>query len=117
MHEEENGVGIICRHVDHDNFVILVIDNLGYYKIQKYQNGEWASLIEWQQTDRVHSSNNINHITAVCDRNTLALYVNGHFLDSVVDNDPVSGGIGLIAESYSEMGVDAFFDNFYAYEP
>ena len=116
---DSNEFGIICRYVDVDNFYFLTATSDGYYSISKYVAGEYIPLSEeaFVETDLVNQGNAVNHLRADCLGNTLTLYINGEFVDSVTDSDYSSGDVGLLGGSYDEAGADLLFDNFIAYQP
>jgi hypothetical protein len=52
-----------------------------------------------------------------CIGSRLTLFVNGQEVISAEDGDFVSGGMGVIAGSTQQAGVDIFFDNFIVIQP
>jgi hypothetical protein len=116
---ETNEFGIICRHVDDDNFYFLTATSDGYYSISKYLDGEYYNLSEdtFVATDLVNQGIASNHLRVDCIGDTLSIHINGQFVASVTDSDFQSGDVGLLAGSYDEAGADLLFDNFVVYQP
>lgn len=118
---ENNGMGVMCRQQDEDNYYWLAISSDGYAVIKKVVNGNSTILSSrdgnWTPVDGIHSGSQVNHITAVCSGQTLSLYANGVLVASTIDSSFSSGHAGLVAVSYDEAGADILFDNFYVYQP
>ncbi len=116
---DNNDFGVICRYTDSGNFYFLLGTSDGYYAIGKYTDSE-QSIISGENylpTDTTLSGNATNHIRGDCVGNTLSLFINGTFVDSVTDNDHTFGDVGLMAGTFDEPGADILFDNFFVYQP
>jgi hypothetical protein len=119
MSGPENGYyGLVCRHVDGDNYYALVIGSDGFYGIGKMDNGEFEFLKEGKDTSGVIQGNNaVNKLRADCRGETLRLSVNDKPLIEVQDDDIPSGSVGLMAGTRGQEGLQAWFDNFAIYQP
>jgi hypothetical protein len=116
---DDNDYGIICRYKDQDNFYGFLISSDGYYGISKRKNGD-HTIIGGQgmrPNASIHKSTTINHIHADCIGSTLTLYVNDEKMAQVTDADYTVGDVGLLAGSFTQPGVDVFFQNFLVKKP
>ena len=72
-----NSYGIGCRIQSNGDGYYLLISGDGYFGIFRAVYGDYEPLVDWTQSDVVRRGNATNHIQAMCDNTTLALYVNG----------------------------------------
>jgi hypothetical protein len=117
--DRNNRFGIICRVSEPNTFYTFIISSDGYYGIGKIK-GQVYQLIGMdalQPTDVILKGSALNHIRADCVGDRLTLYVNGHKLAEVQDNEFASGDVGLIAGTYDTSGTDIRYDNFVVYQP
>lgn len=113
----ENRAGLICRY-QNGNYYFFVISSDGYYAIGKFTSGQ-AILIGQEMmvaSDVIHSDG-VNHLRADCIGETLTFYVNEMQVASTQDTDLASGGVGVLAGSFEEPGVDVLFQNFVVLQP
>ncbi len=110
----DNTFGILCRIQEGGDFYAFLISSDGYYGISRRQGGSYHMLNDDRMTfsDKVSSPTGLYRLRAVCDHENLAFYVNDLLLAEVVDDGLVSGKAGILAGTYSQPGVDIFFDNF-----
>lgn len=115
----ENGYyGLVCRHVDENNYYALVIGSDGSYGISKMKDGEYQFIREGKdQAGVIQRGNQSNRLRADCFGDTLTLYVNGQKLLQISDDDFASGYVGLLAGTRMSGGLDVYFDNFAIYIP
>lgn len=107
--------GVICRLVDADNFYLFLISSSGGYSIWKLSDGEWIPLgsSDWSYNDVViNSTGTGNHITAICNKDTLTLKVNGSTLMDVKDDEFESGKFGMYTQGTGAADLIVLFDNF-----
>lgn len=105
--------GVMCRHIDEDNYYALMVSSAGRFGIGKMEEGEWEFLYEAEaQPGVIKSDKNANRITADCIGEALTLYVNGLKLVELDEDDFRSGSVGVIARSQSVTPFEALFDNF-----
>lgn len=116
---DENFFGLICRHVNDDNFYLLGIASDGYYAITKMKDGEWQTIKEqyFLYHQDIHQGETTNRIRATCIDNRLTLWANDTRLMEVEDNDFASGDVGLAAVVFSAGETNLLFDNFLAERP
>jgi len=114
--------GVLCRHVDVDNFYYFGISADGYYAIFRRAGGGDLELLTGGGSGMVPSSairtgGQINRILAVCHEDELSLYVNGELLEAVTDDTHTQGDVGLGAGSDLEGDVRVQFDRFIVTSP
>ncbi|MEJ2709972.1 MAG: hypothetical protein P8074_20340 [Anaerolineales bacterium] len=115
----ENGYfGVVCRHVDDDNYYALVISTDGTFGIVKMEDGEFAFLQEGNASAGViNPGDGSNRVRGDCVADTLTLYANDKQLLQVQDDDFESGDVGLIAGTRDKAGLEVVFDYFAILEP
>jgi len=114
---EENRAGVMCRYRNGD-YYFFIISNDGYYAIGKFIGGMTLLVGQesMQQTDLIQPDA-VNHLRADCVGSTLTFYVNYTQVASVQDADFPTGGVGVLAGSFTEPGVDVLFQNFVVMQP
>jgi hypothetical protein len=109
---DDNQYGLICRYQDADNFYTLNISGDGYYRIARWYQAEFKSLVDWTRSDLIVQGAATNALSVVCSPSTLRLSVNGQVLATVEDDLlPPSGDVGLIVGTFEEGGAAIAFDN------
>jgi hypothetical protein len=108
--------GIVTRR-DGQDYYRFVISQNGFYKLQKHEESGWTSLTEWTESSAINQGvGAVNRLRVDCEGESLRFYVNGTFLDWVMDEAFATGELGLTAGSYENGGgVHAVFDNFVLY--
>ncbi len=85
----------------------------GAYRLRKLFSGSIQTLIEWTPSVHIRSgANEINRLGFLADGSTLALFVNGDFLEEVDDFAFFSGNYGLYANAVETPGLTVYFDDF-----
>jgi len=114
---DENRAGLMCRY-QNGNYYFFIISNDGFYAIGKFTNGQ-AILIgqESMVPSEFVQADEVNHLRADCIGNTLTFYVNFNQVASTLDADFSTGGVGVLAGSFNEPGVDVLFQNFVVFQP
>lgn len=108
---DDNQYGLFCRYQDNDNFYEFDISGDGFYAIYLQKDGEYQSLKKWTATSAIRQGEATNHLTAICDGDRLALWVNGEFVAEVFDDSLSEGEIALAIGSFDEPDVVIAFDN------
>jgi hypothetical protein len=116
---DNNLFGVLCRYQDAHNFYFFVVSSDGYAGIGMRQNGEAILLSSDSMLprDSVLQGQASNHLRADCVGDLLSLYVNGIPAAEARGGEWATGGVGLIAGSYTEPGVVIDFDNFSVLQP
>jgi hypothetical protein len=114
-----NDYGVACREqgdgTGHGYYLLISGD--GYYGIAKAEDEEFEWLVDWAASDVIRQGNATNHIRAVCDGSTLALFVNGQRLATTEDDTFTGGDIALTATSYEAEPTEIHFDNLVVNKP
>ena len=110
----DSDFGVLCRGIDSDNQILLLISADGYAVIGKFKDGEFITLSsdQWVESSSVNQGQALNHIRADCVDNTFALYANGDLIATATDDDFPSGMVGLTIGSYQDPEGAVLFDNF-----
>lgn len=108
--------GAACRldtsDPDNPTGYALLISGDGHYGIATLKNRSLTFLVEWHQSDAIHSGQAANHVRAICIDNYLALYVNDKFVGDITDRAyNRAGSVGLIAGANAGTSISAAFDN------
>jgi len=116
---DENRFGVICRYKDVYNYYFFVISSDGYLGIGKVVNGLTSLL---GQDMMIYSPSILpglspNHLQAICEGETLTLFINGQPAGMAIDSDLSSGDVGLLAGAFTQTGVDILFDSFVVTKP
>ena len=117
--DDENEMGIICRHQDEENFYVLSIGTDGLASIRKRIQGSDLQEIGdgWVEGPSINTGNASNHLRAECTGDRLALYVNGQLVVETTDSEIFSGDAGLMAGTFEHPSLDVLFDNFVVSTP
>ena len=115
---DENRIGLICRFTGSDYYFFLITSD-GFYGVGIYAGGQAVLLgqSEMQSNGNIKTGMAVNHLRADCAGDTLTFYVNGFQVASVQDGTLKSGDVGLLAGTFSALGVDVIFDNFVVLKP
>jgi len=106
-----NGVmGLICRHVDENNFYSFNIDVSGYYSVYKLVDDAFETITDWNRSTSIKNKG-WNHLRVDCVGNYFHFYANDVLLVTFQDSEFQSGDIGLSASSYETPGVEILYDN------
>lgn len=108
-----NAYGLICRYRANQGFYAFLITSDGYYGIAKAKGDKMIPLGPGMVVShKVPLNEKQNHLRAYCAGSQLALWANGNLLTAVEDSDYPSGDVGLMAETFSQPGVDVAFKKF-----
>lgn len=112
-----NRAGLMCRYRN-GNYYFFIISNDGFYAIGKFTGGQ-AILIgqESMVPSEVVETDGVNHLRADCIGSALTFYVNDTPVASTQDADFATGGVGVLAGSFEEPGVDVLFERFVVIQP
>lgn len=125
---EVNDFGVQCRYTETGSesnptykFYFFVVGSDGYATIGKVDTslGEdnAYNYLDYRENVAEIKPSEVNRIEAHCVGSTLTLIVNDVELLSVQDSTYTSGGVGLIAGTFDEVGTDVRFDNFVVRKP
>ncbi|RLC99730.1 MAG: hypothetical protein DRI77_02065 [Chloroflexi bacterium] len=119
---QDGHFGVLCRHIDLDNFYYFAISADGYYAIFRRVDGGDLEPLTGDGEGMVYSSaiktgEQSNDIRAVCQGDELSFYINGELLETVSDDSHARGDVGIGAGSGSAGGGRVQFDNFVVTKP
>jgi predicted Ser/Thr protein kinase len=109
--ESNNDYGVVCREQGDGDGYYMLISGDGYYAIARAEEGNFEWLVDWTESDAIRKGNATNHIRAVCDGSTLALFANGQRLVTTNDSTFTRGDIALTATTYEDEPTEIHFDN------
>lgn len=115
--DNDNFFGVMCRvqgTTDSGNFYMLLISSDGYFGITRRVNGGTMELVDQEKmlySSKINQGDATNKITAICDGDRLALYVNDELLVEVTDDAIPNGQIGLVAGTFDVPGTNILFDD------
>jgi hypothetical protein len=114
--------GVLCRHVDVDNFYYFSISADGYYAIFRRVDGGDLKILTgngdaMSLSPAIKTGEQTNRILAVCNGDELSIYVNGELLETVSDDTHARGDVGVGAGSGPAGDVRVQFDNFLVTRP
>jgi hypothetical protein len=114
--------GILCRHVDLENFYYFAISPDGCYAIFRRVDGGDLEVLTGDgsgmaSSPAIRTGGQTNRVLAVCQGGELSLYVNGQLLETVTDDTHARGDVGVGAGSGPEGDVLVQFDNFLVTRP
>jgi len=113
----DGGIGVVCRASSSGAGYGFTFDQNGGYGIYKFGTGSVSSVTSLDEATldpNTVNQNDVNHIEAVCDGNTLTLILNNQVLLQVQDSSYTRGGAGLfvMTGSSGDPGVDVLYSNF-----
>ncbi len=116
--DNNNDYGVVCREQGDGDGYYMLISGDGYYAILVKAGGrDFETLVDWMESDAIRQGNATNHIQAVCDGSSLALFVNGQRLATAEDSTFTEGDIALTATSYEDEPTEIHFDNLMVLKP
>lgn len=108
------GFGVLCNHVDDQNFYYLGIGSDQYYVIAKIENDDAAPLTSesgWSFSDDLPLDAESYQLGADCAPGKLTLYVDGQEIASVEDDTFSRGNIGLFTVTAEDPDTEIWFDD------
>ncbi len=115
---DENRIGLLCRYLQ-GNYYFFMVSSDGYYTIGKFLGGNVIQMGQSQMefNPSIHTGLAINHLRGDCIGDRFTFYVNGSPVAQAQDPDLSEGGVGLLAGTFGQPGVDVLFDNFFVLQP
>lgn len=103
-----NNISLVCRATD-DGWYEFSMNSGGLWVIWRYDDNGFKSLKEGAST-AINLQKAVNHLTAVCEGETLTLIVNDQEVGSVTDDTFVSGQVGVSVSTFDIKGAGVEFD-------
>ncbi len=113
----DNEFGFVFRN-DGDNYYAYGISSDGYFRLQKWLDGEWQSIVDWTEATAINKgegSHNVVGLLAFGEQ--ISLLVNGQVLATAADESVQGDEVALMASSFSEAGVEVAFEDFMYWSP
>jgi hypothetical protein len=87
--------GIWLRYQDGENFLAFMIASTGRYRIARFQEG-YTDIVGWTATDAINIGDNaVNTISVDVENDTFRLFINGQFVDQVIDSTWPNGRLAF----------------------
>ncbi len=94
---------------DGNSFYLLTIaPGFGTYSVLYHANGKWNALIPFTPSRAIKMGLETNRLKIIAQRNQMAFYVNGQFLNKVADSSLSDGRVGFALESPDSDAKAAF---------
>lgn len=77
------------------------------YEIVQHKGGQQTALVQWTNSDAIHSGSEANELEVRARGSELTFYINGRYVDRITDKDNFKGGIaGLYSSDSAEIAFD-----------
>ena len=107
-----NNVSLFCRYSDRGWYEFNIASN-GEYSILKYDNNTRGYRVLWTGgSTLINMGQEVNEYTAVCQGDSLSLYINGGFVKTIKDTTIKSGLTGISVSSFGVTPIVVEFDAF-----
>ena len=105
--------GLVFRFQDNDNHYVFEIDPVsGKYRFRMQERDDWTNLFSWRASPHIIVGSAPNVVRVIARGSSFELYVNGKWLDTVVDQTFAEGRIGIfVASGNDPNGAEIFFDD------
>lgn len=108
----DNEFGLLFRN-DGSNYYVYSISSDGYFRIQKWLDGEWQSVVDWTEAPAIaDGEGSHNTLGLLAEGPQLSVLVNGEVLATAADDTIQGDGLALAAASFDEAGVEIAFEDF-----
>ncbi|HEY83983.1 MAG TPA: FHA domain-containing protein [Chloroflexi bacterium] len=114
---EANTYGLIFRYVDQNNYYRFDVSGDGYFLLTKFHNEEWATLVDWTQSDALNQGQATNVLKISAFGPEIIIYANGQELARVSDGDFSQGNFGFFASTFTDSHIWVSFDNLKLWGP
>ncbi len=103
--------GLVFRETE-GNYYLFEINGGQQYSFYLHNQDEWEAIQDWTVSDSI-SLDGPNRLSVIADRESFYLFVNDHYLTTLIDNRLASGSAGVLA-GLSSAGDEGswVFDNF-----
>jgi hypothetical protein len=107
-----NNISLMCRYSDRGWYEFNIASN-GEYSILKYDANTQSYRALWTGgSTLINMGQEVNEYTAVCQGDSLSLYINGGFVKTIKDNSIKSGLAGVSVSSFNVTPIVVDFDAF-----
>ncbi len=105
--ETSSGYGLLFGRKDGENQFLFNITSSGYYRVSKFENGDYTNIIDWTTTTHIKTADgDTNKLTLKKQNNKYNFYINDTFINSI-DYSPFYGNnIGYVAFSNQKFSAN-----------
>lgn len=108
----DNEFGILFRN-DGNNYYLFNVSSDGYFRLHKWLDGEWASIVDWQESSAIATGEGShNRLAVLADGPAISVLANDIVLATVTDDTIRGDGLALAAGTFDDGGVEIAFDDF-----
>ncbi len=104
-----NNISLVCRVTD-DGWYEFSMNSGGFWFIWRFDEDGFTKLAEGGST-AINLQKSKNHLTAICQGDTLTLYVNDEEVGSTSDGKFTEGQVGVSVTTFNIQGAGVEFDN------
>ena len=109
--------GLVFRN-DGANYYAFGISSDGYFRLQKWLDGEWQSIVDWTEAPAINQGEGSHNLVGLlAEGDQISLLVNGQVLATAADDSVQGDEVGLMASSFSEAGIEVAFEDFMYWSP
>jgi hypothetical protein len=110
-----NSISLICRYTKDTGWYEFNIANNGlltilYAKVRPEDGYVSYTLISEGGSNKIKQGKNVNEYSAICNGDTLTLYINGNLTRETKDDKLTSGKVGISVSSFPDLPVKVNFD-------
>lgn len=103
---DDYGYGLLWGDESKPSDYVFEISPNGYYKLSRFDNGKWSTLIDWKSSSYIKKYNSKNRLKMVKEGKRLKLYVNDSYLDEASVESFERNDIGFILERRHDVSID-----------
>jgi hypothetical protein len=108
----DNEFGLLFRH-DGSNYYVYTISSDGYFRIQKWLDGAWQSVLDWTAAPAIaQGEGSHNTLGLLAEGPQLTALANGQVLATVTDATIQGDGLAIAAATFAEAGLEIAFEDF-----
>jgi hypothetical protein len=104
-----NNISLVCR-AGGDGWYEFSMNSGGYWYIWRYVPGKGWTKLKEGGTTAINLQKAKNHLTAVCQGDTLTLYINDVEVGSASDDQFTEGQVGVSVSTFNIKGAGVEFD-------
>lgn len=107
-----NNISLMCRYSDRGWYEFNIASN-GEYSILRYDANNQTYRALWTGgSTLINMGQEVNEYSAVCQGDSLSLYINGGFVKTIKDDSIKSGLAGISVSSFGSIPIIVEFDAF-----
>jgi len=125
--EGTGAFGFIFRYMNKDNFYCFMVSTNGYWEMEKVENGQWKTLVDWTHIIGFNAAEiGPFKLALTAQGNQFTFRVGTIQLSAFIDTKPQwefvddtfqTGQIALCVDAFDKQGIDVRFNDFVIHEP